>query len=59
MAGLVAVSIVHWPPLTAPDGGWPVAQAAAARLERDAGAPELALVNLPYFKTAETYSYPL
>ena len=59
IAGLVATGVSHWPPLTAPDGGWPVAQAAATRLERDAGTPELALANLPYFKTAETYSYPL
>ena len=59
MAGLLAVGIAHWPPFTASDGGWPASKAAAVRLERDAGSRELALANLPYFKTAEAYGYPL
>ena len=59
LVGLVAVGVSHWPPLTAPDGGWPAAQAAATRLERDAGSQELALVPLPDFKAADAYAYPL
>jgi hypothetical protein len=59
LAGLVAVGVAHWPPAAAPDGGWPSAQAAAGRLEDDAGTPELALVNLPVFKGADMYGYPM
>jgi 4-amino-4-deoxy-L-arabinose transferase-like glycosyltransferase len=59
LAGFMAVGIAHWPPLTAPDGGYPAAHAAAARLEADSGAPELAVVNLPDFKGADAYIYPL
>ena len=59
LAGIASVEIAHWPPLTAADGGWPAAHAAAVRLERDAGAPQLALVALPSFKQADAYGYPL
>ena len=59
LAGIASVGIGHWPPLTAEDGGWPAAHAAAVRLERDAGSPELALVALPSFKQADAYGYPL
>ena len=49
----------HWPPLTSPDGGWPAAQAAATRLERDAGGSALALVPLFEAKGIDAYLYPL
>jgi len=59
LAGLVAVGVVHWPPLTAADGGWPAAQAAASRLERDAGGGTMALVSLPTFNPDDAYGYAL
>jgi 4-amino-4-deoxy-L-arabinose transferase-like glycosyltransferase len=59
LAGLVAVGVSHWPPLTARDGGWPAAQEATARLERDIGRQDVAIVALPTFMPRETYGYPL
>ena len=59
MAGLVTAGIGHWPPFTAPDGGWPAAQAASIRLERDARGADFALVALPAFKSADAYAYAL
>jgi 4-amino-4-deoxy-L-arabinose transferase-like glycosyltransferase len=59
LAGLVAVGVSHWPPLTARDGGWPAAQTATARLEGDITEQELAIVALPTFIPAEHYGYPL
>jgi hypothetical protein len=56
---LVAWNVGHWPPVTAPDGGWPAAQAAAARLEQDAGGSSMALVPLFEPKGADAYAYPL
>jgi 4-amino-4-deoxy-L-arabinose transferase-like glycosyltransferase len=59
LAALTAVSVAHWPPLTAPDGGWPAARAAADRLRADAAGGSIALVSLPAFKGAQAYGYPL
>jgi 4-amino-4-deoxy-L-arabinose transferase-like glycosyltransferase len=59
LAALVVVGIGRWPPLTAPDGGWPAAQIATSRLERDVVGGELALVPLPYFVPPDAYGYPL
>ena len=59
MTGLVAIGVAHWPPLTAVDGGWPSARAAAVRLEQDAAAPQLSLSDIPSFKGAQEYGYPL
>ena len=56
---LVAWNVGHWPPLTAPDGGWPAAQAAAARVEQDAAGSSMALVPLFEPKGADAYAYPL
>ena len=49
----------HWPPPTSPDGGWPAAQAAATRLERDAGGSPMAMVPLFAEKGSDAYLYPL
>lgn len=49
----------HMPPLVSPDGGWPAAQAAAQRLERDAAGSSLALVPLFEPKGIDAYAYPL
>jgi 4-amino-4-deoxy-L-arabinose transferase-like glycosyltransferase len=56
---LVVVGIAHWPPLTAPDGGWPAAQVAASRLERDTTSRDVALVTLPTFMPPDAYGYPM
>lgn len=59
LATLVAWNVGHWPALTASDGGWPAAQAAATRLERDAAGTSLALVPLFEAKGTSAYAYPL
>jgi hypothetical protein len=64
VASIVAWNLGQMPPLTSPDGGWPAAQAAAARVERDTGRSHLALVSLwrdglgPN-KGTDAYGYPL
>jgi len=59
LGALLAWNVGHWPPLTSPDGGWPAAEAAAARLERDAGGSPMALVPLFVPKGSDAYLYPL
>jgi 4-amino-4-deoxy-L-arabinose transferase-like glycosyltransferase len=64
VASIVAWNLGQMPPLTSQDGGWPAAQAAAARLERDTDQSQLALVSLwrdalgPN-KGTDAYAYPL
>ena len=59
LVGLVAWNASRWPPLTSPDGGWPVAHAAAQRLEAAARGGSIAFVALPAIKGADAYMYPL
>jgi len=59
LGSLVLVGLSHLPPLTSPDGGWPAAQAAAARIEAAAAGGDVGLVNLPFFKQSDAYGYPL
>jgi hypothetical protein len=59
LAALAAWNAYHWPPLTAADGGWPAAQAAARRLEQDAAGTPMALVPLFEEKGDGAYRYPL
>ena len=56
---LVAWNAGHWPPLTSADGGWPAAQAAATRIEGQAGGSPVAFVPLFAVKGSDAYSYPL
>jgi hypothetical protein len=56
---LVVWNVGHWPPIDSPDGGWPAAQAAASRVERDAGGSTMALVPLFQPKGGDAYAYPL
>ena len=56
---LVAWNAGHWPPLTSADGGWPAAQAAAARVEHDADGSSVAFVPLFAAKGSDAYLYPL
>jgi len=59
LMALVGLGVANWPPLTAPDGGWPAAQTAAARLEADIGPTNPALIALPTFIPPDAYGYPL
>jgi hypothetical protein len=59
IGALLAWNAGHWPPLTSADGGWPAAQAAATRLEGDAGGTSMALVPLFAEKGGDAYLYPL
>ncbi len=56
---LLTWNVGHMPPLTSPDGGWAAAQAAATRLEHDAGDSAMALVPLYEPKGGDAYIYPL
>ena len=59
LGAVLAWNVGHWPPLTSTDGGWPAAQAAATRLERDAAGSTIALVPLFEAKGSDAYLYPL
>ena len=59
LAGLMAWNATRLPPLTAPDGGWPAAHAAAQRLEADAQGGAIGFVALPAIKGADAYVFPL
>ncbi|MGZ8527285.1 MAG: ArnT family glycosyltransferase [Candidatus Limnocylindrales bacterium] len=56
---LIAWNVAHWPPVTAADGGWPGARAAADRIEADIGDRTTHLIGLPRFKSTEAYGFPL
>ncbi len=55
----LSFNVATWPLPVASDGGWPAAQAAAARIGTSIGDRPTALVSLPVFKTPEAYAYPL
>jgi hypothetical protein len=61
---LAAVSVTAWPPAVSPDGGWRLADAAAAHIVDvvDAGWPPdepRLLVSLPVFKPDDAMRFPL
>ena len=60
---LVAIAVTAWPPATAPDGGWPLADSAAARAAAsaadDAGDDAFLLVGIPSFKNDSALRFPL
>jgi Dolichyl-phosphate-mannose-protein mannosyltransferase len=59
VAAVVVFNVLTWPPPVAPDGGWPAAEKAAARIAtRTAGLP-YTLASLPSFKSADAYAFPL
>jgi len=58
VAAFLAFNAAHWPPVT-PAGSWTDAQAAAARIERDAAGSRIALVPLFAAKGTDAYVYPL
>ncbi len=59
LLAVIAWSTAHQPPAVALDGGFPAAEAAAARIEADIPGGLVTLRSLPDFKTAEAYEYPL
>jgi len=58
VGALVAFGLANLPPAVHPDGGFPGADRAAARIVA-AGGPQLTLRSLPDFKSTEAYGYPL
>ena len=56
---LAAIAITAWPPTVAPDGGWPLADAAAGRVLGVTGREPFALDGLPEFKNANALRFPL
>jgi hypothetical protein len=60
VAVLIAFNLVNQPPAAHPDGGFPAAEVAGARILEAAGAgTPLTLRSIPDFKSAEAYAYPL
>jgi len=59
VAALLAFNVRTWPPPAAPDGGWPAAQQAAARIATLTADTPFALVGLPSFKAPDAYRFPL
>jgi hypothetical protein len=59
VAALVAFNVLTWPPRIAPDGGWPAAEAAAARVAARVGSSQYVLVGVPAFKSADAMRFPL
>ncbi len=62
VVGVVAIlawNVARQPPAVHPDGGFPAADAAAARIIGVADGDPITLVSLPGFKSTEAYGYPL
>ncbi|HEY6013644.1 MAG TPA: hypothetical protein VIU37_06545, partial [Candidatus Limnocylindrales bacterium] len=59
VVAMIAWAVPHQPPVVASDGGFPAAQAAAARIQAAIPQGPIAIGSLPTFKTAEAYVYPL
>jgi hypothetical protein len=58
VVALVAFGLANQPPAVHPDGGFPGADRAAARIVASGG-QQLTLRSLPDFKSTEAYGYPL
>jgi 4-amino-4-deoxy-L-arabinose transferase-like glycosyltransferase len=59
VAAALAWSVTIWPPATHPDGGYPAAEIAAARIRMQSNGGSLALLSLPSIKSAEAYEFPI
>ena len=60
LALLIAFNLLNQPPAAHPDGGFPAAETAAARILAATGADTtITLRSLPDFKSTEAYAYPL
>ena len=58
-AVLVIVGITAWPPAVSEDGGWPLADQAAARVLGTTGAEPMTLDGIPEFKNANAMRFPI
>jgi hypothetical protein len=58
VVALLGFNLLRQPPAVHPDGGFPAAETAAARIVA-AGGNTLTLRSLPDFKSTEAYGYPL
>ena len=56
---LVAIAVSRWPAATAPDGSWPLADEAAARLIAQHDVESMTLVSLPEVKSPDAIRFPL
>ena len=59
LVGLVAIALGRLPPLTQPNGGWPVARDAGARIVAAVPGITFDVRSLPVFKTAEGIGFPI
>jgi 4-amino-4-deoxy-L-arabinose transferase-like glycosyltransferase len=59
VAAVVALNVAIWPPRVAPDGGYPAAERAAARILQAIGSERYLLDGLPASKNADAYGFPL
>ena len=60
LALLIGFNLLNQPPAVHPDGGFPAAEVAGARILEAAGAgTPITLRSLPDFKSVEAYAYPL
>lgn len=58
-AVLALIAITAWPPAQAPDGGWPLADAAAERVLEVTGGEPFAVAGIPSFKNDNALRFPL
>jgi hypothetical protein len=56
---LAVIGVTAWPPATAPDGGWPLADDASARVATVTGDAAFLLQGLPAFKNDNALRFPL
>jgi hypothetical protein len=60
LALLIGFNLLNQPPAVHPDGGFPAAETAAARILAATGADTtITFARIPYFKSTEAYAYPL
>ena len=59
LASLVGWNATHQPPASAPDGGWPAAEVAAARILVATGGGPMTLDSLPRVKSADAIRFPV
>jgi hypothetical protein len=59
LAFLVTIGVSRWPPALDPNGGWPEARIAGARVVATTGAAPVALFDVPDFKTPDGIGFPI
>ena len=56
---ILALDVSRWPPLRQPNGGWPAARDAGARIAARSPGRIVDIRDLPVFKTAEGIGFPV